>query len=114
MSTQLVNLLREEFKNLHLHVQELSIAIARLEEKHEHSVLMISEAKDMRHEISRLSDRLIKVSGINGNNGKLSEIAEAQEKNTKKIESLILSRAVLVGYAVAAGGTAGILAKFLI
>jgi len=109
----LVVILREEFRNLHKNVQELNIGLARMEERLLRAYDAETHIEDLRSQLGSIDRRLVKLNGINGNNGQMSSIERAVAENEKKIDSLMLSRATLAGYMLAAGGTAATLVKLI-
>jgi len=77
-------------------IVELQVALRALQESH-----------------VAIDRRLIKISGLNGDNGQVSDLQDTVQGNTKKLEGLMLSRAALAGYAAASAGAATAAARFL-
>lgn len=110
----LIPLLREEFQSLNKNVQGLSIRLARMEERLLRAYDAETHVEVVKSGLNELDRRIVKIAGINGDNGQLSTLQKTVNENKKKLESLMLSRAALYGYMLAAGGTAAALAKLLL
>lgn len=110
---QLLQILREEFGSLRSHVQDLSLGLARLEERLVLATALSEEVADLRARIDVVRNRLIVLTGGEGSDGELKALNEQVKDNKKKLESLMLSRAALAGYALASGGAAAGIIKLL-
>ncbi len=110
---EVVNILRAEFTNMREHVQELSLGLARLEERIARSQDMAGDLTTVRSSLERVHTRLAVITGESGKNGKVGDLEIKVNAHEKQLSSLLLSRALLAGYALAGGGIGAVVAKFL-
>ena len=110
---EIVALLRAELSLLAKSVQELTIGLALVDQRLQLTKELQDSIKTLHVTITGLDRRLIRISGLNGDNGQISEIATKVGEHGKKLDGLMLSRAAIAGYMTASAGLATAAVKFL-
>lgn len=108
----LIGVLQDELRLLVKSVAELTVALARQEERQRLNEEAAKHVEAVRANLIQIDRRMVKLSGVDGNNGDFSELVKAVRANSKKLESLMMSRASLMAVAGFASAVGGLAVKF--
>ena len=95
-------------------VQDLVVQMALVNQNQALTKEIQEDIKHLERVVVSMDRRLIKISGLNGDNGQVSELASRVDEQDIKLSGLMLSRAALAGYAAASASAGAAIAKFLI